>query len=572
MSIRDLARARFIIEERARLFVLDVLDDNGLKGDLTELLNAGKLLQFINALYPDQDPIAYDLGDGAPSNVDIFNNTAKERFGAKDNELAVVRDPGQKIWAVVALTEKVIKNAINSGYSDKQPTPENQISEPSDRQLAPYIQLIEQEDREISEGRKENLVVTMIGVKDVAAMDSNGKSDPFVKLILGTQKKETKKVKDTLNAEFNETFKFAYDPDTELGEDKARVLKMELWDYDTIGDNDQIGKADVDFNKYLNKKQKDSISFKGVEKLYGQDVGVLDIEIEYTKAPPSEAQQAAITKREKEIDLVNKKKERDAQIKQLEQDEKDGKNEKVVVKVIGVKDVISNDIGEGASDPYIKVNYEGAEQKTQKVKDTANAEYNETFEFPITRKVKYEEVEDENGDVQFNVCAESGDIDEEGEKEVKFELWDYDTVGSDDILGKVQVKLAPYTNQKGAEQLQFIGVGDNYGKNVGVADLEIEYINTRPPKEEKPIDTYRDEEGYADDRTGGEQGKEKAFKQKKEKKTAQKEDQQEEPKKKEKKEKDKRGREGNTLRSSGSKGGKRSGSRSKSKEKTKKGD
>lgn len=36
-------------------------------------------------------------------------------------------------------------------------------------------------------------------------MDSNGKSDPFVKLILGTQKKETKKVKDTLNAEFNES-------------------------------------------------------------------------------------------------------------------------------------------------------------------------------------------------------------------------------------------------------------------------------------------------------------------------------------------------------------------------------
>jgi Ca2+-dependent lipid-binding protein len=42
-------------------------------------------------------------------------------------------------------------------------------------------------------------------VKNVAAMDSNGKSDPYIKVLFdGVEKGKTKKVKNALNAEYNE--------------------------------------------------------------------------------------------------------------------------------------------------------------------------------------------------------------------------------------------------------------------------------------------------------------------------------------------------------------------------------
>ncbi|KAA6403364.1 MAG: hypothetical protein EZS28_001100 [Streblomastix strix] len=89
--------------------------------------------------------------------------------------------------------------------------------------------------------KKGKVKVTVIGVKDVAAMDFNGKSDPFIVVKNGTNEFKTKKVKNTLNAEYNETFEFEYDSAT----NEDRSIHFELWDYDTIGDNDQIGKLNT---------------------------------------------------------------------------------------------------------------------------------------------------------------------------------------------------------------------------------------------------------------------------------------------------------------------------------------
>ncbi|KAA6352971.1 MAG: hypothetical protein EZS28_051502, partial [Streblomastix strix] len=104
------------------------------------------------------------------------------------------------------------------------------------------VQQQEQEQEQIpnnDECPKGIVEVTVFGVKNVAAMDSNGKSDPFIKVIVGGNEQKTQKKKNTLNAEFNETFKFDFDPSTT----DQRDIKLELWDYDTIGDNDQIGNA-----------------------------------------------------------------------------------------------------------------------------------------------------------------------------------------------------------------------------------------------------------------------------------------------------------------------------------------
>ncbi|KAA6323229.1 MAG: hypothetical protein EZS28_054337, partial [Streblomastix strix] len=99
----------------------------------------------------------------------------------------------------------------------------------------------EQEQEQEIDLKKGKVKITVIGVKDVTGVDSNGKSDPFIVLKIGEKKNQTKKVKNTLNAEYNETFEFEYD--STRTEDRS--IHFELWDYDTFSDNDQIGKLDV---------------------------------------------------------------------------------------------------------------------------------------------------------------------------------------------------------------------------------------------------------------------------------------------------------------------------------------
>ncbi|KAA6373457.1 MAG: hypothetical protein EZS28_031015 [Streblomastix strix] len=127
------------------------------------------------------------------------------------------------------------KNTDQLQGDDEQNLPNKEQYEQSD------VQGKEQEQEQEIDLKKGKVKVTVIGVKDVTAMDSNGKSDPFIVVKNGTNEFKTKKVKDTLNAEYNETFEFDYDSST--NEDKS--IHFELWDYDTIGDNDQIGKLEV---------------------------------------------------------------------------------------------------------------------------------------------------------------------------------------------------------------------------------------------------------------------------------------------------------------------------------------
>ncbi|KAA6397503.1 MAG: hypothetical protein EZS28_006971 [Streblomastix strix] len=111
---------------------------------------------------------------------------------------------------------------------------ENQVDQEQEQEQ-------EQEIQQEIDLKKGKVKVTVIGVKDVIGVDSNGKSDPFIVVKNGQSEYKTKKVKNTLNAEYNETFEFDYDSNT----NEDRSIHFELWDYDTFSDNDQIGKLDV---------------------------------------------------------------------------------------------------------------------------------------------------------------------------------------------------------------------------------------------------------------------------------------------------------------------------------------
>ncbi|KAA6357630.1 MAG: hypothetical protein EZS28_046843 [Streblomastix strix] len=69
----------------------------------------------------------------------------------------------------------------------------------------------------------------------------------------------------------------------EISIDKTleRQVLLELWDYDTIGDNDQIENARIQISEFRNRKKKISIDFRGVGKLYGQKVGKFSTEVLY---------------------------------------------------------------------------------------------------------------------------------------------------------------------------------------------------------------------------------------------------------------------------------------------------
>ncbi|KAA6363166.1 MAG: hypothetical protein EZS28_041307, partial [Streblomastix strix] len=87
--------------------------------------------------------------------------------------------------------------------------------------------------------KKGKLYVTILGVSDLVSMDSNGKTDPYVIVKFGGVEQKTKKVKDTLNAEFNETFVYEVDPIATIDRD----VFIELWDYNSIGSNEKMGEV-----------------------------------------------------------------------------------------------------------------------------------------------------------------------------------------------------------------------------------------------------------------------------------------------------------------------------------------
>uniref|UniRef100_A0A673YQJ1 Rabphilin-3A-like n=1 Tax=Salmo trutta TaxID=8032 RepID=A0A673YQJ1_SALTR len=90
--------------------------------------------------------------------------------------------------------------------------------------------------------QKGRLIVGVVRCAHLAAMDSNGYSDPFVKICLKPDmgkkaKNKTQIKKKTLNPEFNEEFSY----EIKHGELAKKSLDISVWDYDMGTSNDFIG-------------------------------------------------------------------------------------------------------------------------------------------------------------------------------------------------------------------------------------------------------------------------------------------------------------------------------------------
>ncbi|KAA6357089.1 MAG: hypothetical protein EZS28_047384, partial [Streblomastix strix] len=74
-------------------------------------------------------------------------------------------------------------------------------------------------------------------------MDIGGKADPFVVFRIGDKEKKTTTAKNTLNYDYiNETYEIAYDPAVT----QEKKVDIEVFDYDSITNNDLIGIANMD--------------------------------------------------------------------------------------------------------------------------------------------------------------------------------------------------------------------------------------------------------------------------------------------------------------------------------------
>uniref|UniRef100_A0A3B4AX16 C2 domain-containing protein n=1 Tax=Periophthalmus magnuspinnatus TaxID=409849 RepID=A0A3B4AX16_9GOBI len=120
---------------------------------------------------------------------------------------------------------------------------------PHKNNISPHIIILERGRILVSlmyNSQKSCLVVGVVRCAHLAAMDSNGYSDPFVKICLKPDmgkkaKNKTQTKKKTLNPEFNEEFSY----EIKHGELAKKSLDISVWDYDMGKSNDFIGKCHV---------------------------------------------------------------------------------------------------------------------------------------------------------------------------------------------------------------------------------------------------------------------------------------------------------------------------------------
>ncbi|KAA6350668.1 MAG: hypothetical protein EZS28_051880, partial [Streblomastix strix] len=253
---------------------------------------------------------------------------------------------------------------------------------------------------------------------------------------IGEYERQTSSAKDVLNNDYkNEQYELVYDPDQMKGSGNAQV---EVWDFDSITGNDLIGVATVDVFPSLNNNQDIELYLqpkkdKDAQQYSNADQGIGKVRFKMIYQPGDvwiknfEEQQQRLKKEAEELKRIH-----DEEVLRLQEEERkkfeeerrkqaelDAKYVKGTIKIskIQVQSLKAMDFN-GKSDPYVIFRVDKQEKKTTVAKKTLNYDYkNETYEIaydPLVQK---------------------------GKKEVEVEVWDYDSITGDDLIGIATVDV-----------------------------------------------------------------------------------------------------------------------------------
>ena len=140
------------------------------------------------------------------------------------------------------------KSESSSGDSDSS-EPEGSFSDDEDEDDSEpegsFSDDDDQEEEPAVEWPAGELTVEVVSCSNLLIADMNGKSDPYVKVMMGKTTQQTRCIEKTLDPVFNEKLQpFAVDAESAEGAGQGQSLSVEVWDKDRSSD-DFLGQVDV---------------------------------------------------------------------------------------------------------------------------------------------------------------------------------------------------------------------------------------------------------------------------------------------------------------------------------------
>ncbi|CAF5091443.1 unnamed protein product [Rotaria sp. Silwood1] len=209
--------------------------------------------------------------------------------------------------------------------------------------------------------------ISIESAKDLAAKDMNGSSDPYVKVLYGTEEKyETNIVLNNLNPVWNEKFTF-------FVHDLNIPIYFNIFDHDRIGRDEPMGITKIDLSKLpLDILYAATLELEDERRNDGK-TGVLKISITIT--PKS------IEFRDEVLRTLSKQSQQRSQIRSRSRS-----NNAVIqarrtidVFIIQGRKLKSTDVNKPCS-PYIKLKFDNDKKcRTQTIKSNCNPEWHQSF-------------------------------------------------------------------------------------------------------------------------------------------------------------------------------------------------
>lgn len=314
------------------------------------------------------------------------------------------------------------------------------------------------------------LKITVLQARKLIAADRGGTSDPYVRMHIGDAVKESKKtkvVKKSLNPTFEENFEFRLS-----SSQRRSTLTLECFDYDLLGNDDSLGKCELDLEPLAHEQE-----YVTWLQLEGEESGNEgEVQVRYVLLPDLPPARLEFT-------------------------------------VLRAKNLMAADRG-GTSDPYVRIHVGdavGMSKKTRVQMKTLNPEWNQTFNIFLSGSKRREALtvecfdydmvgaDDSLGKFQIRLDAlsldqeysewrkfgENADSENRGEVEIMYRLSRQMHGPGDGIesLGHCQVALRDL--EEGVESFKWWQVGGS-GSSRGTLLVRVEEARDLNLNEGKP--------------------------------------------------------------------------------------